>query len=288
MTATVNNKNLNATYQQTQVNNTKPEVNPDNVFVFEDANGDEFYYLSMAEYLTDIEDGTIDNTRKAGDMDSLCFFKDEEEKSKFEKFKDFMADIEMKEKGMTFEEYKTLTAEEIAEYYAEQSASATKMTEITQSGMDKVEKSRSDITETNSEDKDVTNEKNAEIEELKKEIKQLEEEEKEAKEEKIEEAVKKANEQYDPKKHGNDKEAYINKQVAGLTNTGKTKSAELKDQLKNLETEVKDLFSEIASRTKINKQTHLSRFNMCIKNTFSTAATLSAENARTKALNIAG
>ena len=202
MTATVNNKNLNATYQQTQANNTKPEVNPDNVFVFEDANGNEFYYLSMAEYQADIQDGVIDNTRNSDDMDSLCIFKDEEERNKFEEFKWFMLDIEMENKGMTFEEYKALTAEEIAEYYAMQSESATSLTNNRENSIKNIDKYQTIADNETSKDQKVIEEKDEKKAQLKKEIKEQEKAEEQEKEKEIAKEIKKAEKEYDPAKHG--------------------------------------------------------------------------------------
>ncbi|MBR1977650.1 hypothetical protein IKA15_05165 [bacterium] len=241
-------------------------------FVFE-FQGQEYSYKSKAEYMEDIADGKLD----AGNASFI---------GKIEKFAKDLPLI-----GGLFEAYdkkhegEALKETEIANSQKESDA-ANQLTTSANHNIKNIDKNTDKADEKTSDDQKVIDEKNKEIDKLKAEIRELEKEEKAAKEEKIAQTVKKAEKEYNPEKHGSSREAFINKQLAGIMNTGKTKSAELKDQLKITETDVKDLLSDIANRNKINRQSDCAKLNMNIHNTLSTAATASEKNYQKQLVNL--
>ncbi len=287
--ALVNNDIISKPIQQApraNANNAKPAVNANDIFMFEDANGKEHYYLSIADYQADIQDGKIDGSSNRDEVFGLSHFEDENDKFLFGEYEKFRNETKTLGQGMSFGEYKTLTAEEIAAYYEQESNSAATLTERRQENIDSIDRHKSVSNNNTSKDKEVINEKNEKIDELKKEIKEQEKAEKAAQEEELAKAIKKAEKEYDPAKHGDNKDAYIKKQTAGIIDSAKGQTTELKDQLKTLEAEVKNLFGEIANRNKISRQNSFTKLNMNIQNTFSTAATAEAESYKATTLSL--
>ena len=252
----------------------------------------------MAEYENDLaDDGILNNSQSLDEIKAV--YNDEidsllDELHEIEGFGSFgliFASKDEKERAAELrakiDEVKTekaeacktedMTLEDIAENYAKDSKAASQLTEGAQQNIDGIDESANKASEDSSDDKELIKEKNEEIAKLKEEMKQYEKEQKAAQEEELAKAIEKAEKEYDPEKHGENKEAYINKQVAGIIDPNKTQSTELKDQLKLLESEVAGLQTKIANRNKINRQNSFTKFSMSAQSTFSTAATASAE-----------
>ena len=244
----------------------------DGEFVFE-FQGREYTYASKAAYMEDIKDGKIDNgkTTLIGNIEK--FAKDLAVFGELFKSIDESRDTENTE------------SEEIVAAEKESEASE-QLTTSNEHNIKSIDENANKTNEETSENKEVINEKNEKIDELKKEIKEQEKAEKAAQEEELAKAIKKAEKEYDPAKHGDNKDAYIKKQTAGIIDSAKGQTTELKDQLKTLEAEVKNLFGEIANRNKISRQNNFTKLNMSIQNTFSTAATAEAEDYKKTLTNL--
>lgn len=259
---------LNNISNQMSSQGSKKSDSQNNEFVFE-FQGMEYTYDSKAAFMEDIKDGTIDDGK-------ISFI------ARLEKFAKDLPVV-----GKQFEKYdRTHEGETESEALQEtEIAAASKdinganqLNESAKQNINGIDESAKIADEDSTEDKELINEKNEEIAKLKEEIKQQEKEEKAAQEEKLAKAVDKAEKEYDPEKHGDSKEAYINKQVAGIIDSSKTESSSLRDELKTLETEVKDLQTKISNRNKINRQNNFSKFNMNVQSTLSTSATAEAED----------
>ena len=275
----------------------KKQKEQEGIFMFEDQ-GENKIYSSMSEYEQDLaDDGQLNNSQSLGDIkavyndeiDSLLdelyelegfgsfglIFASKDEKARAAELRAKIDEV----KAEKAEACKTekMSYEDIAENYTKESDAATELTDNAQKNIDGIDKSANKADEDSSKDKELINEKNEEIAKLREELKQYEKEQKAAQEEELAKAIKKAEKEYNPEKHGDNKEAYINKQVAGIIDPAKTQSTELKDELKSLETEVKGLFEKIANRNKINRQNSFTKLSINTQNTFTTATTASAE-----------
>ncbi len=267
---------LNSISNQTGTQVSKKSAAQDNEFVFE-FEGLEYTYESKAAFMEDIKDGTIDDGK-------VSFI------AKCEKFAKDLPLV-----GGLFEKYdrthegetesEALQETEIAEA-SKDINSANQLSKSAEQNIDGIDESAQKADEDSSDDKELINEKNKEIAKLKEEIKQYEKEQKAAQEEELAKAVDKAEKEYDPEKHGDNKEAYINKQVAGIIDSSKTQSTELQDQLKSLETDVKDLFSKIANRNKISRQNSFTKLNMNVQNTLNTSTAAEAEDYKKAITNL--
>ena len=258
--------NIPSNGNQAQAGKKNKSQNSEFVFEFQ---GQEYSYKSKAEFMEDIADGKIDdgNTSFISKMEK--FAKDLPLVGGL--FEAYDRNHEGKTESEALKETETADSENKSETAEHSTATA-------QQNINSIDKDANTANEKTAEDEKVIDEKEQEIDELKEEIKEQEKLEQATKEKEMKQAADKAEKEYDPAKHGDSKEAYIDRQVAGLMNTGKTKSAELKDQLKIAETDVKNLFSGIANRNKINRQNNFTKLSMNVQSTFSTAATADEKN----------
>ncbi len=279
----------------------------DGIFMFEDQ-GENKIYSSMAEYESDLaDDGELNNSKsiseikkgydkemaplldELSELKGFCsfnlIFASEDTKDRVAELEAKIAEVKANKKEACKTEDTTL--EDIANEYTKQSNGATQLSNSAQQNINGIDTSAKKANEDSADDKELINEKNEEIAKLREEMKQYEKEQKALQEEELAKAIEKAEKEYDPEKHGDNKEAYINKQVAGIIDPAKTQSTELKDELKALETEVSNLLDKIAGRNKINRQNSFTKLNMNVQNTYSTATSEHAETYKAKTLSIA-
>ncbi len=265
-------------------------------------------YNSMADYENDLaDDGELNNSVKQTDIkekyndeiDALLdelyelegiagfklWFSSDDEKEKAAELKSKINEVKAEKKEACKTE--DMTLETIAENYAKESEAASKLTESAQENISGINTNASKANEATSDDKDLITKKQEKMAQLKEDMKQYEKEQKAAQEAELAKAVAKAEREYNPEKHGENKQAYIDKQIAGIIDPAKTQSTALKDEFKSLETQVKDLFAKISNRNTISRQNSFTKLNMNVQSTFTTAGTSHAEAYKEKTLNIA-